>query len=456
MTNCQQRVNLNGRTLKWTNILAGVPQGSVLGALLFLIYISDLPHSLKSICKIFADDTSLFSKINDIDTSNIDINNDLVKISRWSYQWKLSFNPDINKQATEVYFCQRREKSLPPPIIYNNNNGLISPCQKHLGLVLDSKLSFNEHVNQKINKCSKIIGLMKRLSLILSRKHILTIYKTFLRSLLDYADIIYDKPLNESFKEKLEKFQYFTALIITGAIKGTSLEHLHKKLGLESLSDRKWHRKLIFFYEIVKGLALPYLESSLLSDNERTYNTRSSLRNPIKTNPTRTSIFRAAFSPYCTKEWNQLNDDFKKIESIKKLKKTLMKVIKTKENSVFGVSDIYGIKLLTRLRLDFSHLNKHKFRHNFNGTINPMCNCGAATETTTHYVLRSQLYSFQRVKRLNGLYKLESALQNSSEDQLLTVFLYGSKKFALNLHKEIITLTISYLKASERFVQPLF
>ena len=57
-----------------------------------------------------------------IDTSNIDINNDLVKISRWAYQWKMSFNPDINKQATEVYFSQRREKSLPQPIIFPAKN----------------------------------------------------------------------------------------------------------------------------------------------------------------------------------------------------------------------------------------------------------------------------------------------------------------------------------------------
>ena len=82
MTNRQQRVLLNGQTSKWSNTLAGVPNDSVLGPLLFLIYINDLPDGLQSICKIFADDTSLFSKINGIDTSNIDINNDLVKISR--------------------------------------------------------------------------------------------------------------------------------------------------------------------------------------------------------------------------------------------------------------------------------------------------------------------------------------------------------------------------------------
>ena len=90
MTNRQQRDPFNGRTSKWTNILAAVPQGSILENLLFLIYINDFTDGLKSIYKIFADDRSLFSKIKDIDTSNIDINNVLVKINRWAYQWKMS------------------------------------------------------------------------------------------------------------------------------------------------------------------------------------------------------------------------------------------------------------------------------------------------------------------------------------------------------------------------------
>ena len=157
---------------------------------------------------------------------------------------------------------------MPPPIIINDNNLLTSPCQKHLGLVLDSKLSFNEHVNQKINKCNRILGQMKRLSLTLSRKQLLTIYKTFVRPYLNYADIIYDKPFNEAFKEKLEKAQYSAALIITGAIKGTSRKRLYKELGLETLCDRGWYHKLVF-YKIVKGLEPSYLQPYLLSHNEK-------------------------------------------------------------------------------------------------------------------------------------------------------------------------------------------
>ena len=70
--------------------------------------------------------------------------------------------------------------------------------------------------------------------------------------------------------------------------------------------------------------------------------------------------------------------------------------------------------------------------------------------------MRCRLYSVQRAELLDGVYKLDSTLQNSSRDQLLTVLLYGSEKYALNVNKEILRLTINYLKASERFVQPLF
>ena len=97
LTGRQQWVALNGQTSLWKNILAGVPQGSVLGPLLFLIYINDLPNGIESICKIFADDTSLFSKVKDETFSDTQLNDDLNKISKWDFQWKMLFNPDPSK-----------------------------------------------------------------------------------------------------------------------------------------------------------------------------------------------------------------------------------------------------------------------------------------------------------------------------------------------------------------------
>ena len=93
----KQRVVLNGMASDWCNINSGVPQGSVLGPLLFLIYINDLENGIKSSIKFFADDTSLFSIVENPITSAVNINNDLKLISRWATQWKMSFNPDPTK-----------------------------------------------------------------------------------------------------------------------------------------------------------------------------------------------------------------------------------------------------------------------------------------------------------------------------------------------------------------------
>ena len=108
MTNRKQRVVLNGKCSSWVYIRAGVPQDSILGPLLFFIYVNDLPNSLKSERKLFADDTSLFSVAHDLNTSASDISNDSKLISDWVFQWKMSFNPDPSKQAQEIIFSRKK------------------------------------------------------------------------------------------------------------------------------------------------------------------------------------------------------------------------------------------------------------------------------------------------------------------------------------------------------------
>ena len=88
---------------------------------------------------------------------------------------------------------------------------------------------------------------------------------------LDYADIIYDKPFNESFKTKIEMIQYWTALVIIGAIKGTSSDRLYQKISLESLTDRRWSCKIFFFHKIANGLLPSYLQSYLNHYNDGEY-----------------------------------------------------------------------------------------------------------------------------------------------------------------------------------------
>ena len=109
-----QRVVLNGQTSFWRPVLAGVPQVSILGPLLFPIYINDLPNKLKSNVKLSADDTSLFTKVKDKNESANIINDDLLQISKWAYNWKMLFNPDPDKPTQEVLFSKKKYKFIQP------------------------------------------------------------------------------------------------------------------------------------------------------------------------------------------------------------------------------------------------------------------------------------------------------------------------------------------------------
>ena len=158
------------------------------------------------------------------------------KISEWAHHWKMIFNSDPRKQAMEVYFSRKLNQGSPLPLDFNDNTVQTVDVHNHLGLSLDKKLDFNIHIKNKINKCNKIIGIMERLSLSISRDSLLTLYKLFVRPRLDYANIIYDKPGNVNFESKLERVQYNACLAITGAIRGTNRDSIYAELGLESLS----------------------------------------------------------------------------------------------------------------------------------------------------------------------------------------------------------------------------
>ena len=249
----KQRVVLNGSSSEYTGIESGVPQGSILGPLLFLIYINDLETNIKSNINFFADDTMLYSIVKDPNLSAIDLNHDLDVINKWAHQWKFEFNPDPLKQATEVLFSCKNNAPNHPQIIFNETVVAKASEQKHLGLTLESNLSFKKHLSEKIKKAKKHIGIIKHLSRFLPLKTLDHIYKTLVRPHLDYCDVIYHIPSKQdqfggilnSLMNMAEKVQYQAAIAITGAWQGSSRSKLYEELGWESLSDRRWCRRIL-------------------------------------------------------------------------------------------------------------------------------------------------------------------------------------------------------------------
>ena len=264
----KQRTVFSGQSSGWGDISAGVPQGSILGPLFFLVYINDLAVGLKCNVKLIADDTSLFTVVKDSNTAASDMNHDLDLIGQWAHTWRMSFNPDPQKQAVELKFSKKKIEIDHPVILFNNLPVKKVDEHKHLGVILDSKLSFSAHIKSAISKTRKGIGLLKYLSKYLPRHTLIEIYKLYVRPHLDYGNVIYHIPAKvcdfsgnivlPNLMQRLESVQYSAALAVTGTWRGTSREKLYADLGLESLSSQRWSRRLTLFYKFVNNLSPDY------------------------------------------------------------------------------------------------------------------------------------------------------------------------------------------------------
>ena len=148
----------------------------------------------------------------------------------------------------------------------------------------------------------------------------------------------------------------------------------------------------------MNGLAPKYLANYLNINDNRVSKTRASEHNNIKRFGTRTENFKQSFFPFCVNEWCKLDISLKKAENI--IKSMLKDFFNLKQKSLFAIHDPIGVKLLSRLRLKFSHLNEHKFRHNFKDALSPMCDCGSETETTDHVFLCCPFFAINRQKLL--------------------------------------------------------
>ena len=178
---------------------------------------------------------------------------------------------------------------------------------------------------------------------------------------------------------------------------------------------------------------------------------RSASTSAIRTFPSRTKSLKKSFFPCCINEWNDHTVEIRNAKSINIFKKSIIN-----ENSLFSVYVPLGVKLLTRLRLQFSLLNEHKFRHGISDTVNPMCACGTEIETIEHFFLRYHFYSTERLELSENIEKVDSNFFNLNGTDQVKTLLYGSQtNDSKCASQEIIKFVIAYIKATTRFDRSL-
>ena len=160
------------------------------------MYKNDLTEDLRCNVKLFADDTPLFTVVEDSNAAAIDMNHDLKLINQWAHGWRMSFNPDPQKQAVEPTFSRKKNEIDHPVVLFNDTPVKKVIEHRHMGIVLDSKLSFYAHIKAAISKTRKGIGMLKCLSRYLPRHTLNELFKSHVRPHLDREGVIYHTPAN--------------------------------------------------------------------------------------------------------------------------------------------------------------------------------------------------------------------------------------------------------------------
>ena len=244
-----QRVKIDVSFSDWREILSGVPQGSVLGPLLFLIYINDLPEAVMSCVKLFADDTKVYRPISS-QQDQIALNQDLQSLMDWSHTWELTFN-------------QNKCGVLHLGVSYDPFHYTFSSCgisqvlqnldeEKDLGIIIDEHLDFSTHINAIVSKANRQLGLIQRSFIIRDRSSMLLLYNSTVRPILEYGSPVWS-PWKKKQIIHIENVQRRLTRLIH-AMEGLTYEQRLKALDLPTLQFRRKRECLIQTYKLLHGL----------------------------------------------------------------------------------------------------------------------------------------------------------------------------------------------------------
>ena len=438
LTGRKQRVVINSEISDVKSLESGVPQGSVLGPLLFLVYINDIVDNIQSDCYLFADDTSLFETVKkDIHRATNVVNQDLSKINQWCRKWLIKINATKTKS---MLFSRKRQPTVPLPLYLNNELVANVVVHKHLGIVLSKSLDWHDHIIYICSKASSRIRAWKSVQYKLSRKHMENCINLFVYPLLDYGDILYDN-CKQSDKNELRDVHLAAGRAILGAKTHTSHEYLYKELGWQPLQQRRDIHKTCKMYDIVQGHTPAYLRRNLPRRFEGR-GTRSTAAEHFVLYYCKTEFFRNSFYPTGVKLYNSLDTESKSTLSRNSFKVKMKRTLKLPVPPQYYTGPRKYNIVMCQMRLRFCDLNFDLYSK---GCVDsPLCPCGNGVENLQHYFFECDRFATQRLDLIAVLGNLLVA--HSAE-----ILICGSNDLSEETNTSLHNAAIHFIVNTERF-----
>ena len=451
LTNRRQQVVLNGVSSDTKYINAGVPQGSILGPLFFLIYINDIVENITSSIYLYADDTSLIQPINPQQpvVTFDQLNDDLNKLYLWSLQWRVSFNASKTKY---IIFTNKKNRVVYPQLYFGGNMLQQVTEYKHLGVDFSEDLSWNTYIDKVCSKTSKRVDCLKRLKFVLPRQVLCRIYSTMILPLMEYACIVIDN-MSVSNKNKLESVQRSAALCCTGAFVNTSTNRLMDDLGWNTLEQRRTFFRLCHLYKVVNNLVPEYLKNQIQFNDlmNANYNLRNILE--IKEFRCRLTLMYDSFFPKTVREWNALESEVRNAGTLNNFRQKLfIKLNFRKSNELYNSGNGFVAIMHTRMRLGLSHLRQHLYDYKI--IDNAICQyCSLESEDTAHYFLRCPSFAIPRMKLLCNILNIIpfGIIPTLTDNKIIGLLLNHQNDIDNILQLKLFELSKKYIYETNRF-----
>ena len=317
----EQQCIVNGQLSSSKKIICGVPQGSILGPLLFLLYVNDMPDSLNNTTpSLYADDSEICASSDNSSDLISKLNEDLKNLSRWMRKNKLQIHPTKSKYMFIGSSYNIKNNICNEPILINSTPVPRVTNYKCLGVNLDDKLCWDSHIEMICKKVAAGIAAIKRVKPFVPPEMLKVIYNALVQPYFDYCSPLWDN-CGIGLKEKLQKYQNRAARILTGATYDIKTADVFDTLAWENLEKRRDYLKSIFMYKILNNLAAPNLNRMFykMSNCPISYNLRNSDTDLVLPQP-KTEFKKRSFSYNGAFLWNNLSVEAKKANTLTSLK----------------------------------------------------------------------------------------------------------------------------------------